>query len=146
MGLRSPGALKVTVNVFATVEVTLTPPALMMEGSAFSALATLLAFDLPDSNQSCPKRERSTTAPQALALLNAADVVAAAEGVLEDRARHEVDLRVVAGRLAERGPLVLFLDDLQWADLDGVDLLLELVAGEDTDPAVLSGMAEFGEP
>jgi hypothetical protein len=28
------------------------------------------AFDLPDSNLSCPKRERSTTAPQALALLN----------------------------------------------------------------------------
>jgi hypothetical protein len=39
----------------------------------------LEAFDLPDSNQSCPKRERSTTAPQALALLNAADVVEAAQ-------------------------------------------------------------------
>jgi hypothetical protein len=38
----------------------------------------LEAFDLPDSNLSCPKRERSTTAPQALALLNAGDVVAAA--------------------------------------------------------------------
>ena len=31
----------------------------------------LEAFDAPDSNQSCPIRERSTTAPQALALLNA---------------------------------------------------------------------------
>lgn len=30
----------------------------------------LEALDLPDSNLSCPKRERSTTAPQALALLN----------------------------------------------------------------------------
>jgi hypothetical protein len=38
----------------------------------------LEAFDLPDSNLSCPKRERSTTAPQALALLNASDVVDAA--------------------------------------------------------------------
>jgi hypothetical protein len=36
------------------------------------------AFDLPDSNLSCPKRERSTTAPQALALLNDADVVESA--------------------------------------------------------------------
>jgi hypothetical protein len=36
------------------------------------------AFDLPDSNLSCPKRERSTTAPQALALLNAPDVMEAA--------------------------------------------------------------------
>ncbi len=31
----------------------------------------LEAFDAADSNQSCPVRERSTTAPQALALLNA---------------------------------------------------------------------------
>src|SRR5262249_5186385 len=41
----------------------------------------LEAFDLPDSNQSCPKRERSTTAPQALALLNSSDVVAAAKAL-----------------------------------------------------------------
>jgi hypothetical protein len=41
----------------------------------------LEAFDLPDSNLSCPKRERSTTAPQALALLNSADVVAAAKAL-----------------------------------------------------------------
>ncbi len=38
-------------------------------------------FDLPDSNQSCPKREQSTTAPQALALLNASDVTAAAKAL-----------------------------------------------------------------
>jgi hypothetical protein len=38
-------------------------------------------FDLPDSNQSCPQRERSTTAPQALALLNSTDVVAAAKAL-----------------------------------------------------------------
>jgi hypothetical protein len=41
----------------------------------------LEAFDLPDSNLSCPKRERSTTAPQALALLNAGDVLAAANAL-----------------------------------------------------------------
>src|SRR5206468_2645105 len=39
------------------------------------------AFDLPDSNLSCPKRERSTTAPQALALLNADLVMAVAKGL-----------------------------------------------------------------
>jgi hypothetical protein len=38
-------------------------------------------FDIPDSNQSCPQRERSTTAPQALALLNASDVAAAAKAL-----------------------------------------------------------------
>jgi hypothetical protein len=48
----------------------------------------LEAFDLPDSNLSCPKRERSTTAPQALALLNAPDVLEAAKALAE-RIRHE---------------------------------------------------------
>jgi hypothetical protein len=41
----------------------------------------LEAFDLPDSSLSCPKRERSTTATQALALLNAADVAEAARAL-----------------------------------------------------------------
>ena len=41
----------------------------------------LEAFDLPDSNLSCPKRELSTTAPQALALLNAGDVLEAAKAL-----------------------------------------------------------------
>jgi hypothetical protein len=38
----------------------------------------LETFDLPDSTLSCPKRERSTTAPQGLALLNASEVLEAA--------------------------------------------------------------------
>jgi hypothetical protein len=41
----------------------------------------LEAFDLPDSNLSCPKRERSTTAPQALALLNSTDVLDTAKAL-----------------------------------------------------------------
>jgi hypothetical protein len=43
----------------------------------------LEAFDLPDSNLSCPRRERSTTAPQALALLNATDATAAAKALAD---------------------------------------------------------------
>ncbi len=43
----------------------------------------LEAFDLPDSNLSCPKREKSTTAPQALALLNSPEAVAAAKALAE---------------------------------------------------------------
>lgn len=43
----------------------------------------LEAFDLPDSNLSCPRRERSTTAPQALALLNADEIMAAAQSFAE---------------------------------------------------------------
>jgi hypothetical protein len=41
----------------------------------------LLTFDLPDSTLSCPKRERSTTAPQALALLNADEVLKSARAL-----------------------------------------------------------------
>jgi hypothetical protein len=48
----------------------------------------LEAFDAPDTNQSCPVRERSTTAPQALALLNA-DITAEAAQSLAARLRSE---------------------------------------------------------
>lgn len=48
----------------------------------------LEVFDLPDSNLSCPARQRSTTAPQALSMLNGSEVQAAADA-LADRLRHE---------------------------------------------------------
>ncbi|HTK78335.1 MAG TPA: DUF1553 domain-containing protein [Gemmataceae bacterium] len=56
----------------------------------------LEAFDLPDSNLSCPRRERSTTAPQALALLNDADVMTAANAVAEklEKASSAFDARI----------------------------------------------------
>lgn len=50
----------------------------------------LETFDLPDSNLSCSKRERSTTAPQALTLLNDADVVEAA-AALASKLKDEAD-------------------------------------------------------
>jgi uncharacterized protein DUF1553/uncharacterized protein DUF1549 len=50
--------------------------------------AFLEAFDLPDSNLSCPRRERSTTAPQALALLNSPEAIAAAK-VFAERVEKE---------------------------------------------------------
>lgn len=85
----------------------------------------LEAFDLPDSNLSCPKRERSTTAPQALALLNAADVVEAADALANRVANSESTQREqlalayrltlgrrptaeeaeIAGKFLERSPL-----------------------------------------
>ena len=48
----------------------------------------LEVFDAPDSNISCPARERSTTAPQSLTLLNSDEVMRAAQAT--------------AGRIAER--------------------------------------------
>jgi len=66
----------------------------------------LEAFDLPDSSLSCPKRERSTTATQALALLNAADVSAAAKALaarvmaeaMTEEERVALAYRLVLGR------------------------------------------------
>jgi hypothetical protein len=43
----------------------------------------LETFDLPDSNLSCPERQRSTTALQALSMLNAEDVMEAAKALAE---------------------------------------------------------------
>jgi hypothetical protein len=65
----------------------------------------LEVFDAPDSNLSCPERGRSTTAPQSLTLLNAAEVMAAAKATSE---------RIVA---AAKAPA------------DKVDLLYRLVLG-----------------
>ncbi|HJZ90378.1 MAG TPA: DUF1549 and DUF1553 domain-containing protein [Gemmataceae bacterium] len=80
----------------------------------------LEAFDLPDSNLSCPRRERSTTAPQALALLNAAEATAAARALADrlmqevksDDERIELAYRLTLGRAptaAERDRAVAFL-------------------------------------
>ncbi len=88
----------------------------------------LEAFDLPDSNNSCPKRERSTTAPQALALLNSADATAAAKA-LADRLMREADTesarvalayRLVLGRNAtpaERARAAAFLEESPLTEL-----------------------------
>jgi hypothetical protein len=65
----------------------------------------LATFDLPDSTLSCPKRERSTTAPQALTLVNAEEVMTAARALAEalkrepgEDARIDMAYRRVLGR------------------------------------------------
>src|SRR5207248_3806981 len=66
----------------------------------------LEAFDLPDSNLSCPKRERSTTAPQGLTLLNddipvlAAAALASRVGRAVGTQDRQIDLafRIALGR------------------------------------------------
>jgi hypothetical protein len=91
-------------------------------------LAFLEAFDLPDSNLSCPKREHSTTAPQALALLNADEVLAAAKATAErvtKEAESEADridraYRLILGRppsSAERDRAAVFLTDSPLSEL-----------------------------
>jgi hypothetical protein len=86
------------------------------------------AFDLPDSNLSCPKRERSTTAPQALALLNAELVTTAATALSDrlskeattDAERIELAYRLCLGRVPtekEQDRAVVFLKESPLSEL-----------------------------
>jgi hypothetical protein len=67
----------------------------------------LVTFDLPDSTLSCPKRERSTTAPQALTLLNAAEAMAASRAlaaILEREPRQQEQIAAAYRRVLGRRP------------------------------------------
>jgi hypothetical protein len=88
----------------------------------------LEAFDLPDSNLSCPKREKSTTAPQALALLNSPEAMAAAKSLGErvtKEAKTEAERidrlhRLALGRpptAKEMGRAMAFLKDSPLSEL-----------------------------
>jgi hypothetical protein len=64
----------------------------------------LEVFDAPDNNLSCPSRERSTTAPQSLTLLNADEVLRAAE---RTAARIQAEAQTPAARVSLAYRLIL---------------------------------------
>jgi hypothetical protein len=86
----------------------------------------LEVFDAPDSNLSCPSRERSVTAPQALSLLNAAEVTAAAEATaaaLRSESASGEDVvalafRRILGREPNAGEAALAVEFLERSPLD----------------------------
>jgi serine/threonine protein kinase len=80
-------------------------------------------------------------------LARAFPVLAAADVALDEEPSsvvpHELRARVFAasrrlfGRLAARGPLILVIDDLQWADLDSLSLLAEIMRPPDAPSMLL---------
>ena len=68
----------------------------------------LEVFDAPDSNLSCPARERSTTAPQSLTLLNSDEVMTAAQTtarlISRETQEPEPQLREAYLRILGRSP------------------------------------------
>ncbi|HVE86591.1 MAG TPA: protein kinase, partial [Myxococcales bacterium] len=76
-------------------------------------------------------------------LMRAPAVVNAPRPGLESRDAHELSRRASAalkellGRIARRAPLVMFVDDLHWGDLDSARLLGDLVVPPDPPRALL---------
>jgi eukaryotic-like serine/threonine-protein kinase len=47
------------------------------------------------------------------------------------------ELRGILARMAEEGPIVVYVDDLQWGDMEGATLLGDLLRGADAPPVLL---------
>ncbi len=74
---------------------------------------------------------------QAPAVASARRRLFATADAVEQRQRAFEALRELFGRMVHTAPVVLFIDDLQWGDLDSAALLRHLVRGADAPPLLI---------
>ncbi|MET0343912.1 MAG: AAA family ATPase [Polyangiales bacterium] len=77
--------------------------------------------------------------------LRALDASALEGDASEARAQAFSAVRALLAALAEAGPVVLAVDDLQWGDLDSIRLLEHVFAGSDAPPIVFVGVYRGSE-
>ena len=92
---------------------------------------------LPSEVQALARLFPSLKRLQAVARAEREVLAVPEERELKRRAR--TALRGLFAGLAERSPLVLFIDDLQWGDRDSADLIAEILRPPDPPPLVLIG-------
>lgn len=64
----------------------------------------------------------------------------------EARRRGIASLRELLGRIADRKPLVVYIDDLQWSDLDSLVVLEAVLRDMDAPPMLIIGSFREGAP
>lgn len=98
----------------------------------------LVQDGVDELSQLFPALRRVPGLPPPLSVSTPQDMVATRRAAIGE-------LRAILTRLAERGPVVLFVDDLQWGDMEGASLLGDVLRGANAPPVLLVATHRDGD-